>query len=237
MGSVCSQEEKAEGAAPRRTAPTEGEEKSGTPTRLSYTLSGRRDERSSSVTRRKVFSLSGMGRDTEARLPRKVNKSDDVRRLVRRALQEGTVLSALNAYELDEMIDFMDVVPLKSGQECDLTGSLCVVVDGAVLINPQATESKDSLPDRFTAGQVFGQVGLFHDGTAVSAGGLIALADGATRICKLNGSAYRAGMEFSRQAQIKANMKLLSSIPMFGKMSVSERVRSGRWTWWSEGVD
>ena len=91
------------------------------------------------------------------------------------------MLSALNAYELDEMIDFMDVVPLKSGQECDLTGSLCVVVDGAVLINPQATESKDSLPDRFTAGQVFGQVGLFHDGTAASAGGLIALADGASR--------------------------------------------------------
>ena len=67
--------------------------------------------------------------------------------------------------------------------------------------------------ERFGSGQVFGQVGLFYDTSrALSAGGgLDALADGSTRVCKLPGNAFRAGMEFSRQAQIKANMKLLSS--------------------------
>ena len=234
MGSMCSTESTAEGpnGAGRRTAPDDNDG------RRASRMGGeaRQPSRTGNVTRRKVFTLSSLGgRDSERGMPRKVNKSEDDRRILRTALQNNTVLSALNSYELDEMIDFMDVVPIKAGQGCNLSGCLCVVLEGAVVINPDL-DSDDS--DGYAGGErfvgrgdrhdVFGQVGLFYDASRAlsGGGGLHAVSESEqSRICKLPGSAYRAAMEFSRQANIKANMKLLSSIPIFSKMSVAERVK------------
>ena len=221
MGNACSQNDAdTPTTSPRRTAPmVENDHLSKTSERPGskiYNGNGT-TANSASIPRRKFFSLSGIGRDAEMRMPRKTNKTEADRKTIKCALQEGTVLSALRPYELEEMIDIMDVVTLKTGQEGDLTGCLCVVVEGSVNVKP---DNK-----RLGVGKVFGQVGLFHDSSPVGSG-LHALAETQpTRIVKLPGSAYRAGMEFSRQTQIKANMKLLSSIPIFSKMSVSERVR------------
>lgn len=162
-------------------------------------------------------------RGEERHVPRKINKSEADRRVVRGALQEGTVLSALSEHELEEMIDFMEVVQIRAGQSCNLSGALCVVLEGTVSTNPQMADAES-----FTTGRAFGQVGLFQDmarEVAVEGGALVVQADISARICKLAGTTYRASMEFSRQAQIKANMKLLVSIPIFEKMSVMERVR------------
>ena len=111
-------------------------------------------------------------------MPRKISKTEPDRLLIRQALQEGTVLSALSVYELDEVIDFMQVVTFTAGQTCDLSGALCVVVEGTVSINPEITENSitASSADSYAAGQVFGQVGLFHDKApemAVEGGGTV----------------------------------------------------------------
>ena len=179
--------------------------------------------RRGSVTRRKVFAGSRLGGD-DVKAPRKTPKSDADRAKLRSALREGTLLGALSNYELDEMIDFMDVVSLKQGQECDLGGCLCVVLEGEVQAMTSAhkdLEERDK--KRFTSGTVFGQVGLFDDSSA--SGGLLAQAGRAAKVCKLQGTAYRRGMEFSRQAHIKANMKLLSTVPIFKNLSVTERLQ------------
>ena len=182
------------------------------------------------MTRRKVFSSSRLGHEgTDARLPHKYIKSDADRLIVRDALKEQTILSALAPYDLDEMIEFMEIVSLKSGQSIDLSGCLCVVLEGsAIIMNPTQHDAADpplhASREAYDAGHVFGQVGLFHDSLRSSNGSMHVLAEGTARICKMPGSAYRMCMEFSRQARIKANMHLLSSIPIFAKLSVSERV-------------
>jgi len=146
---------------------------------------------------------------------------------VKGALKENTLLGALNTFELDEMIDFFEAVTLKAGQKCDVNGNLCVVLEGSVEFTTASEPSLNGSPrcERFASGGVFGQHGLFHDSSRFSADGSHAVAERPTRLCKLPGSAYRQGMEFSRQAQIKANMKLLSSIPIFSKLSTSERLQ------------
>ena len=232
MGSSCSHDDMTDSGDGRRTAPREANNQEGLkatrPPRLSRNESHTR-AKPGGVTRRKVFTTSSM-RGEERSMPRKISKTEPDRLLIRQALQEGTVLSALSVYELDEVIDFMQVVTFTAGQTCDLSGALCVVVEGTVSINPEITENSitASSADSYAAGQVFGQVGLFHDKApemAVEGGGLLAHAEAPARVCKLAGSTYRATMEFSRQAQIKSNMKLLASIPIFEKMSVVERVK------------
>jgi len=141
------------------------------------------------------------------------------------ALKENTLLGALGSFELDEMIDYFEAITLKPGQRCDVRGNLCIVLDGAVSLSVDDASDESRQTTRFTSGGVFGQYGLFHDSSRFSAEGSHAVAERPTRLCKLPGNAYRHGMEFSRQAQIKANMRLLSSIPMFNKLSTSERLQ------------
>ena len=199
-----------------RTAPEESFERpKGRPRRPTYT----------GIARRKVFSSSRLDGDRGIKEPPKIPKTPSEHSQVRSALCEGTLLGALADYEIDELIDYMDIVSVRAGEECDLSGCLCVVLEGAVRTSSTAevANSSDSLVKHFEPGSVFGQVGLFDDSAAV--GGLHVLADRPTRICSLQGSAYRHGMEFSRQARIKANMKLLGSIPIFTKLSNTERLQ------------
>jgi CRP-like cAMP-binding protein/tRNA A-37 threonylcarbamoyl transferase component Bud32 len=229
MGGVCSTVDEVspksnERAADNGTSKTEASKSE--PSRASRTKAV--PEHPGNVTRRRIFAGSRVGGNQGAPIPHKVTKTEADQLLVRGVLQERTLLGALSSYELDEMIGFMDVVSLKAGESCDLSGSLCVVLEGAVVLNATSTQPTE----RHTSRSVFGQVGLFNDSSKPhvedgghSGGEMRAVAESLTRICRLPGSAYRQGMEFSRQAQIKANMKLLSSIPIFSKLSVTERMR------------
>ncbi len=179
----------------------------------------------SAVGRRKVFSGSSVNGEDDHAAPKKTQKSECDRQSLRAALCEGTLLGALSPQELDEMIDYMDVVVMRQGQGCDLGGCLCVVLEGEVEASStmHSNETGDGVAHKYTAGAVLGQVGLFDDSGV--AGGLHALAARPTRLCKLPGSAYRRGMEFARQAHIKANIKLLSTIPIFAKLTITERLQ------------
>ena len=227
MGSVCSTSEDKMSPS-SRTAPdahssegsfngTGSHGKSKGPSRLAQT------ESAITSTRRKIFSLSRTSDAYERKVPHKHIKSEADHLAIRNVLREQTILSALSAYDLDEIIEFMDIVSLKGGQRIDLAGCLCVVLDGtAMLCAADGAAVKNA--HRYDAHMAFGQFGLFHDKYRSTGETLNVMSEGSTRICKLPGSAYRMCMEFSRQAQIKANMRLLSSIPIFAKLSVSERV-------------
>eukprot|EP00900_Chrysochromulina_parva_P017310 jgi/Chrpa1/25580/Chrysochromulina_OHIO_Genome00008299-RA len=198
-----------------RTAPDGSMERTKSKQRRSITGLGRR----------KVFSGSaGDGEEVNA-APKKTPKTAPDRITLRAALCEGTLLGALSSQELDEMIDYMDVVAMQKGQECDLGGCLCVVLEGQVKASSgsQLMVAISGVAHKYTTGAVLGQVGLFDDSGV--AGGLRAVALSASRLCKLPGTAYRRGMEFARQAHIKANMKVLSTIPIFSKLSITERLQ------------
>ena len=234
MGSVCSTSEDGSHQSNVRTAPADNQQK---PSRLSRSKdgsNGREGRSNASMVRRKVFSNSRMGDRDEGKLPHKHAKSQADVLVIRKALQEQTILSALAEYDLDEMIQFMDVINLRKGQAAEMAGCLCVVLEGAVMIGFSSDSFKQKVgqsdeSDRHEAGSAFGQFGLVHDSLRSSNGSILVRAvddsnGSQTRICKLPGSAYRTCMEFSRQAQIKANMRLLASIPIFAKLSNPERV-------------
>ena len=219
MGCVLSSGSRAaepdERLAGGRTAPEGSLERTKSKQRRSITGLGRR----------KVFSGSaGDGEEVNA-APKKTPKTAPDRITLRAALCEGTLLGALSSQELDEMIDYMDVVAMQKGQECDLGGCLCVVLEGQVKASSgsQLMVAISGVSHKYTTGAVLGQVGLFDDSGV--AGGLRAVALSASRLCKLPGTAYRRGMEFARQAHIKANMKVLSTIPIFSKLSITERLQ------------
>ena len=72
--------------------------------------------------RRKVFAtsrLSGSGR-RQAKEPKRSPKSAEDRELITRALKEGTLLGALSTSQLEEMVDFMEVVTLRPGEPCEV---------------------------------------------------------------------------------------------------------------------
>ena len=191
----------------------------------SFTQSKTKPRRSitgTAVGRRKVFSGSRLDGEGGNSAPKKTQKTEADRNQLRAALCEGTLLGALVSQELDEMIDYMDVVVLRNAQEVDLGGCLCVVLEGEVQAG-SGEKVSDRVSRKYTVGAVFGQVGLFDD--SGTTGGLHVLASKPSRVCKLPGTAYRRGMEFSRQAHIKANMKLLNTIPIFAKLSITERLQ------------
>ena len=67
--------------------------------------------------------------------------------------------------ELNELIDYMEVVVMQQGQKCDLGGCLCVVLEGEVE-RSSGTHSNDEsggVSQKHIAGAVFGQVGLFDN--------------------------------------------------------------------------
>ena len=220
--SSASQDAEADGgksSATGRTAPDILEDKSKHRSSRSFSMRS-----GGAIARRKVFSGSQLDPDDERKAPRKLHKSESERNILREALREGTLLGALGAYELGEMIDYMEIINLKQGQDCDLRGCLCVMLEGEVQTKTNSSpECSEKAARRFLQGAVFGQVGLFDD--SQSTGGLHAIALKPARICKLQGTAYRRGMEFSRQAHIKANMKLMATIPIFSKLSTAERLQ------------
>lgn len=183
-------------------------------------------QRGGSISRKKIFSGSRISGSGDGTAVRKSAKSEADRKILKAALKENTLLGALGAFELDEMIDYFEAVTLKQGERCDVNGNLCVVLDGAVELSastgPGTTKGTN---ERFSSGGVFGQYGLFHDSCRYSVEGSQVVADRPTRMCKLKGTAYRQGMEFSRQQELKANMRLLSSIPIFQNLSVPERLQ------------
>lgn len=103
MGSLCSICASSEAEAPlsTRTAPDGVAAKA--LDRVKRT-SGTLRRQSGGVSRRKVFSAVG----GEARMPRKVAKSPADRAVITHAVRQGTLLGALPAHQLDEMIDFME---------------------------------------------------------------------------------------------------------------------------------
>ena len=141
MGNMCTSSDDNMSQASSRTAPDFDHEvhTGGRASRLSRSNSFRdASRRRGTVTRRRVFSSSRLGHEgSDARAPHRHVKSDADRFVVRDALKEQTILSALALYDLDEMIEFMEVVNLKAGQSIDLSGCLCVVLEGsAIIINP-----------------------------------------------------------------------------------------------------
>ena len=239
MGSVCSTIEDKATPSSSRTAPTDEHDAQRKLAQQRCSEDGKhlKCNYDVGIGRRNVFSTSRLGetRQRNAPMPHKFSKTEADVVIVREVLREQTILSALSEYDLDEMIKYMEVVDIRPGQVVDLSGCLCVVLEGAVFVGcpsepPKSREEamREEESNRIKERNAFGQVGLVRDSFGSLNGLMSVYADkrlaSLSRVCKLPGSAYRSFMEFSRQSQIKANMRLLTSIPIFSKLNNSERI-------------
>lgn len=122
-------------------------------------------QRPAAVRRRRLFSGSHRAFNGDGCAQKKTPKTEADRMSLLDALSEGTLLGALASQELNELIDYMEVVVMQQGQKCDLGGCLCVVLEGEVE-RSSGTHSNDEsggVSQKHIAGAVFGQVGLFDN--------------------------------------------------------------------------
>ena len=159
-------------------------------------------------------------RTSSARLsesaPKRSTKEKRDHELVWQSVQDCTLLGALRGRQLDEMIEVMEIAPMKPGERRSLSDCLVVVLEGELQV-----EGLGGRPERFGPGSVLGEVGLLH-ATKLQP---VACATKASRVSHLTRKAYTHAVEFTRQAQIMSNLKLLDSIPLFDKLSVNERLK------------
>lgn len=166
-----------------------------------------------------VFASSASRGGTKKDLTKTKKQLGDVT-LVRTAVAENTLLGAILAPQLENMIEYMDEIRLKTGTAIDLSGGMSVVLDGKI-------ELQDGYGRTIahTKGAVLGDVGLLHGKcTGEDLGGARAVASN-TRVFMLKRGVYREMMEYSRQQQLTTHLKLLSSIPLFKKLSVPEKLQ------------
>ena len=170
----------------------------------------------SAWARRRVW--HGEGQGSLRRMPKVHEKSTADRHAVKEAVLGCTVLGALPDRQLDALIDCMSVQTLAPGLRIDISDCLCVVLEGEMRLSTNEASSRTAGP-----GSVEGEVGLLHD--RGDRGTLSAVALSAGRVCKLTRKAFCESVQFSQQAMIKANVKLISSVPLFEKLSMPERLQ------------
>jgi hypothetical protein len=148
--------------------------------------------RSKHWARGTVFASSGARQGNKLTRTKK-SEADVV--VVSKAVQQSTLLGAILAPQLQEMIEYMVELALRPGQTVDLSGGMGVILEGKV-------EMKSGPAARvchFRKGAVVGDVGLLHSRTGDDLAH--ARAVDATRICVLRRSVYMEVMEYSRCAR------------------------------------
>jgi len=145
----------------------------------------------------------------------KISKSAAEREVVCQALRDSTLLGALPESQFNFMIDLMEIVKLSDGQHCEITDCVCVVLRG------ELKEDDETNGSMYPVGSVLGEVGLLYS-TGI---GCRVLAIGSCRVAKLTRRIYNERLEFTRQNQIKANARLLDSIPLFEMLTLAERLQ------------
>ena len=107
-------------------------------------------------SRQTVFASAGA---REGKKTTRSKKSDNDSKIIRTAIQQSTLLGAMLTPQLQDMIDYMEEKSLKSGQDYDLSGGICIVLDGRIELKGYLSTKGCS---SYTKGEVLGDVGLLH---------------------------------------------------------------------------
>lgn len=94
----------------------------------------------------------------QAKSLQRTKKPNSDTRIVGDAVKQNTLLGAILAPQLQEMIEYMIEITVIAGQCVDLSGGMCIILDGKVEIKSGGNKA----PVTFSKGQVVGDVGLLH---------------------------------------------------------------------------
>lgn len=147
-------------------------------------------QRSKNWARGTIFA-SSVGSGQTAPLKR-TKKNDYDTTIVRAAVQQSTLLGAILAPQLQEMIDYMHEITIKIGSSVDLSGGMCVILEGKMEIK----SGDKSGSAQFSKGDVVGDVGLLYNQTDDDLAHAKAI--DTTRLYMLRRSVYSEVMEYSR---------------------------------------
>ena len=134
---------------------------------------------------------SGQYTSAPARLAKAPPKAVQDLKLVEKAVQDCTLLGALQGSQLQAILDIMDVVHMKAGERRSLSDCMLVVLEGELKADGSGGRSEN-----FGAGAVLGEVGLLYPNQLQPA----ACATKASRVSTLTRKAYTHAIQFTRWA-------------------------------------
>ncbi|KAL1518772.1 hypothetical protein AB1Y20_003056 [Prymnesium parvum] len=170
-------------------------------------------------SRQKVFTTTP---ESDGPKSARSHKSEADSALVRTAVQQSTLLGAMLTPQLEDIIDYMEESSFNTGQVIDLSGGMCVILEGRIRLRNAVSGGISAF---YGKGDVVGEFGLLHSKCTGKDLMNAKAVQQTTRICMLKRSVYAAIMVYSRQQQITANLRLLSSIPIFENLSVPEKLK------------
>lgn len=107
-------------------------------------------------SRKRVFSQTP---SLESSLRVRSKKGEADADVIRKAVEQSTLLGAVLKPQLQELIDYMEESCLAEGEKCDLSGGICVILSGRLELTDAATGKVEGM---YSAGDVVGDVGLLH---------------------------------------------------------------------------
>lgn len=136
-------------------------------THISDSSAGKSDQQMGEASSQKLDKAKHWSRQTVFASPQpgsttkrtRSKKNEQDAELVRNAIQQSTLLGAMLLPQIDEMIEYMTIVNVKTGIELDLSSGVCVIISGRVKIKHSASSSTCHV---YSKGHVMGDTGLLH---------------------------------------------------------------------------
>ena len=164
---------------------------------------------------------AGVSFSTKVSAIPKSPKTDAEVKEIREKLQTLTVLGALSSPQLEEMISYMSLKWITEQQDVSLANGLHIILEGSLVRRVRKGNAETEV--RCGKGELLGELELLYERPGRSE--LLARTMEKTKVGHLSRDVYQKYMAGARGYNLTQNIRLISSVPAFANLSMTERAR------------